>query len=181
MNAPALKPYTADDYWNLPSNARAELIDGELYAMTPPKRVHQEIVTGVAADLTLYIREHSGPCRVYAAPFAVNLDGDESTWVEPDVSVICDPSKLSDRGCEGAPDLIIEVASPTSRRMDYIVKMARYQEAGVREYWIVDPEAGHTMVYRYQTADAPATYMLDEAVPVELFPGLLITVADLLR
>lgn len=181
MNMPTLKPYTSDDYWNLPSNVRAELIDGELYGMTPPGRIHQKIVTRLAQQLQNHIDSRGGSCEVYAAPFAVNLDGNERTWVEPDISVICNPSKLSNRGCEGAPDLVVEVVSPTSRRMDYLIKPPRYQGAGVREYWIVDPETAQTTVCRYgKDSTAPTTHPFADAIPVGIFPGLTVAVDTLL-
>ena len=110
--------YTSEDYWNLPDSQRAELIDGQLYNMAPPSRMHQRLVMELSATIRDYIRSHHGSCQVYPAPFAVNLDADDKDWVEPDISVICDPSKLTDRGCTGAPDWIVEIVSPSSRRMD---------------------------------------------------------------
>ena len=102
---PLLKPrlYTSDDYWNLPENTRAELIDGQLYNMTPSSRIHQRISGQLYITIGTYIEEHRGNCQIYAAPFAVNLDCEDKNWVEPDLSVICDPDKLTDRGCSGAP------------------------------------------------------------------------------
>lgn len=174
-------PYTSEDYWNLPDGRRAELIDGELYDMTPPSRVHQDVAFGIAHVLQAYVDKHGGPCRIYPAPFAVNLLEDDSTYVEPDVSVICDPSKLSDRGCEGAPDLVVEVVSPSSRRRDYLLKATRYENAGVREYWIVDPDARQTAVYRYDLEDLRlSTYAFEEPVPVGIWGDLSITIAGLL-
>lgn len=174
-------PYTSKDYWNLPDDRRAELIDGELYDMPTPGRVHQEIVGGIACHFANYVEAKGGTCEVYLGPFAVNLFGDDSAYVEPDVSVICDPSKLSERGCEGAPDLVVEVVSPSSRRRDYLLKAARYENAGVREYWIVDPDARQTAVYRYDLEDLRlSTYAFEEPVPVGIWGDLSITVADLL-
>jgi len=100
---PLLKPrlYTSDDYWNLPENTRAELIDGQLYNMAPPSRIHQRISGQLYITIGTYIEEHRGNCQIYAAPFAVNLDCEDKNWVEPDLSVICDPDKLTDRGCSG--------------------------------------------------------------------------------
>ena len=166
--------YTSEDYWSLPDGRRAELIDGELYDMAPPNRRHQRIVGGIHHAIMSHIDVHGGPCEVYMAPFAVNLDANDKTWVEPDVLVVCDPAKLSDRGCEGAPDLVVEVVSPSSRQRDYLLKACRYQEAGVREYWIVDPELGRTTVYRYEGAPlAPVVYPFDVPVPVGIFEGAL--------
>lgn len=131
--------YTSKDYWTLPEGCRAELIDGQLYDMAPPSRIHQKLVFQIAHRLENYIESQKGKCEVYPAPFAVNLDADDKNWVEPDISVICNPDKLKDRGCSGAPDFIVEVVSPGSRRMDYAHKVSLYLESGVREYWIVDP------------------------------------------
>ena len=85
--------YTSEDYWNLPDGQRAELIDGQLYNMAPPSRMHQEILSALHWKIRSYIAEHGGSCKVYPAPFAVNLDADDKDWVEPDISVICDHSK----------------------------------------------------------------------------------------
>ena len=129
---------TSEDYWNLPEGQRAELIDGHFYDMAPPSRIHQKLIMELSATIRQYIKDNSGSCEVYPAPFAVNLYADDKTYVEPDISVICDKNKLTDRGCKGAPDFIIEIVSPGSRKMDYSTKNALYSDAGVREYWIVD-------------------------------------------
>lgn len=180
MPMPKSGEFTSADYWNLPEGVRAELIDGVLYDMAPPSWEHQKIVAGLVRRLGNHVETNGGPCQVVGAPIAVNLCADDSTWVEPDVIVVCDPEKVSARGCEGAPDFVAEVVSPSSVTMDYFTKAARYQRAGVREYWIVDPAARQTSVYRYQ--DGPnllACYPFDAAVPVGVFKGLAITVAEL--
>lgn len=121
-------------------------------------------------------------CYVYPAPFAVNLDAEDKNWVEPDVSVICDKNKLTDSGCSGAPDLVIEVVSASSRKMDYVLKNTLYEQAGVKEYWIVDPLKGASTVYRYQEDNSFITfYSFDTPVPVGIFDGFSITFADLLN
>lgn len=114
---------TSEDYWNLPEGQRAELIDGHFYDMAPPSRIHQKLIMELSATIRQYIKDNSGSCEVYPAPFAVNLYADDKTYVEPDISVICDKNKLTDRGCKGAPDFIIEIVSPGSRKMDYSTKM----------------------------------------------------------
>ena len=162
MPLPKQHTYTSEDYWNLPDGQRAELIDGKLYNMAPPSRIHH------------------GSCQVYPAPFAVNLDADDNDWVEPDISVICDHSKLTDKGCSGAPDLMIEVVSPSSSRMDYIIKLNLYMSAGVREYWIVDPLRQRTIVYRLESGDAPTIFAFSQPVSVGIFPDLEICIADLI-
>lgn len=168
-------PYTAEDYWNLPEGVRAELIDGELYDMTPPSWTHQQIVAGLVRVLGNRIEENGGPCKVCPAPIAVNLAGDETTWVEPDVVVVCDPAKISERGVEGAPDFVVEVVSPSSVSLDYLTKASRYQRAGVGEYWIVDPLSRHTTVYRFEEDGAGFMnrYGFDDPVPVGIWDGNL--------
>lgn len=172
---------TEPDYWNLPDGQRAELIDGQLYDMAPPNRIHQELVMGLGAVLLNHIRQKQKTCKVYPAPFAVNLDAQNQNWVEPDISVICDPDKLTERGCEGAPDLIIEIVSPGSRKMDYMTKHYLYSNAGVREYWIVDPAKEHTTIYRFEHDDAPVIIPFDQTFQAGICPELDITIADLLK
>ena len=133
--------YTIDDIYALPDGQRAELIDGRMYMMTPPRRIHQEIVSQLTKVIGQYIDAHDGKCKVYPAPFAVFLNQDDRNYVEPDISVICDRNKLDAHGCKGAPDMVIEILSPSNRRHDRLVKLDLYQRAGVREYWIVSPEA----------------------------------------
>ena len=132
--------YTIEDINNLPEGERAELIDGQLYSMLLPKQKHQRIAMELSTAINSYIKTKGGTCEVYAAPFAVFLNEDDYNYVEPDISVICDKNKLDDRGCNGAPDWIIEIVSPSSKQMDYFTKLFKYRSAGVREYWIVDPE-----------------------------------------
>lgn len=165
---------TAEDYWNLPEGERAELIDGELWDLAAPSRSHQFIQGEIAYAIRAYIKGRKGRCQAYEAPFAVNLFADDTTFVEPDVSVVCDRSKLSDRGCEGAPDLVVEIVSPSSRSMDYRTKQSLYMSAGVREYLIVDPSLERTTVY-YGEAEAdpaPMVYPFASDMPVSIFPGL---------
>lgn len=181
MSLPSNTTYTADDYWNLPDGERAELINGQLYALASPSRIHQEIIIELTYHFQHYIKSNKGNCKIYTAPFAVNLNANDQTFVEPDISVICDPDKLSDRGCEGAPDLVIEVVSPSSRRMDYIRKMALYADAGVREYWIVDPATEQTTLYRFEETDAPAIIPFNQDIPVGIYENLQINIADLLQ
>ena len=173
--------YTSEDYWNLPEEERAELINGKFYDMAPPSRIHQKLVSKLTALLNQYIADHHGSCEVYPAPFAVNLDADDKDWVEPDVSVICDPNKLTDRGCSGAPDLIFEIVSPASRKMDYGLKNTVYSDAGVREYWIVDPVKEKVVVYCYENDSDPYLYSFDVDIPVGIYSGLTIRIRDLLK
>lgn len=145
-----MKKCTIEDIYTLPEGQRAELFDGQLYMMAPPYRQHQDILNYILTEINLYIRSKNGKCRVYPAPFAVFLNADEKTYVEPDISVICDQEKLTKRGCNGAPDWVIEIVSQASRRMDYMIKLFKYQKAGVREYWIVDPKKKCIIVYNFE-------------------------------
>lgn len=131
--------YTIKDIYALPDRQRAELIDGNIYMMAPPTTRHQRIVGALYTQIYNYLKGNRGKCEVIPSPFAVFLN-DEKNYVEPDISVICDPDKIDDDGCHGAPDWIVEIVSPGSRRMDYMIKLFKYRSAGVREYWIVDPE-----------------------------------------
>lgn len=181
MPLPRENRYTLEDIFNLPDGQRAELIDGQIYMMSPPNRIHQKLSGELYAAIHSHIRGKGGSCEVYAAPFAVILNQDEDTYVEPDISVICDKEKLSDRGCEGAPDMVIEIVSPSSRQMDYSIKNALYSQSGVREYWIVDPAKERTTVYWYEEDAMPVISPFDQPLTVGILDGLQITIADLLK
>ena len=180
MSVPKETACTLEDIYALPDGRRAELIDGQIYMMTPPTYRHQRLVVQLSRIIGNYIVDQKGTCEVLPAPFAVNLHADDETYVEPDISVICDKSKLSDRGCEGAPDFIIEIVLPGSRRMDYTIKNALYSEAGVREYWIVDPAKERTTIYRYEEDAAPMICPFEQPITVGIYGDLQITVSELL-
>lgn len=180
MPLPKEDIYTIADIYALPDGERAELIDGQIYDMTPPNRIHQRIATKLTSIIDRYISDNKGSCEVYTAPFAVFLNEDDRTYVEPDVSVICDPQKLNDKGCNGAPDWIIEIVSPSSQRMDYMTKLFKYRTAGVREYWIVDPEEEKVLVYKFGEQEDFMRYSFDEEIPVGIYSGFEINIADLL-
>ena len=142
--------YTIDDIYALPEGKRAELIDGQMYMMATPSTKHQRLVKEFTYQIENYIRGKNGDCEVLPAPFAVFLNADNKTYVEPDISVICDKDKLNDKGCNGAPDWIIEIVSPTSRQMDYYKKLFQYRMANVKEYWVVDPDKQMITVYNFE-------------------------------
>jgi Uma2 family endonuclease len=177
------RPYTIDDIYSLPDGTRAELINGQIYNMAPPSRKHQEITGELFATIRDYIHSNHGSCRPYLAPFAVFLNKDSLNYVEPDISVICDPSKLDDRGCNGAPDWIIEVVSAGSVRMDYMIKLFKYRSAGVREYWIVDPIKERVTVYMFNQGNEDdeniGEYTFSEDVPSWIYPGFSINLSKL--
>ena len=165
--------YTIEDIYALPEGERAELIDGQIYYMAPPSRKHQRISTRHTSIIDRYIEDHQGQCQVYAAPFAVYLDESTNTYVEPDISVICDPNKLNDKGCNGAPDWIIEIVSPASKRMDYYTKLFKYRTAGVKEYWIVDPDKSRIIVYNFEQSTMDE-YSFTDSVKAGIYNDLLI-------
>lgn len=175
------KEYCSDDYWRLPEGERAELIHGQLYAMAPPGFLHQKLVMEISAAIHRFIKEKHGRCEVIPAPFAVNLDQEDKNWVEPDISVICDKEKITGRGCVGAPDLIIEVVSPSTRKADYCTKYMLYAESGVKEYWIVDPKRQTTMIYRFMEDFAPVIYPFAAEMESVVLPGLLVCIRKMLE
>lgn len=142
--------YTIDDIYALPDGERAELMDGELYMMAAPGMEHQYIVMELCYRIRDYLGKNNASCKVFPSPFAVFLNADDTIYLEPDISVICDKDKLTDEGCKGEPDWVIEVASPSSRPHDYNKKMLKYKTTGVREYWIVDHEKNRIMVYNFE-------------------------------
>ncbi len=173
--------YTYADYAQWPEDERWELIDGVPYAMTAPQRLHQDIVFELGRQIGNYLQ--GKPCKGYTAPFDVRLprqdeaDAKVETVVQPDLSVICDPSKLDKQGCRGAPDWIVEVLSPSTALKDMDSKRSLYQRHGVQEYWIIHPEDRWILVY---TLDAqgrygqPGVFGMDEPTVVQRFPELSI-------
>ena len=170
--------YTTEDIYSLPEGQRAELIDGQMYMMAPPNRIHQKLVSNFTKIIGMHIDSKGGTCEVYPAPFAVFVTEDDTNYVEPDISVICDKSKLDDRGCVGAPDWIIEIVSPGSRKMDYFTKLFKYRTAGVREYWIVDPGKNLILVYNFDTSDSEQ-YTFADTVKVGIYEDLYIDFTNL--
>lgn len=168
--------YTEEDYYNLPENVHAELIDGQFYNMSAPSRIHQKILNSINNVIYNYIQSKNGLCEVYPAPFAVKLFGDDSsTIVEPDISVICDQDKLTDKGCSGAPDWIIEIISPSNPEHDYIYKLRLYASAGVREYWIVDPQEERIFVYYLEKAKFKVEmFTFQDSIKVNIYDDLQI-------
>lgn len=167
--------YTINDIYALPDGERAELIDGKIYYMAPPGRTHQQILFSLSRRIADYIDSKSGNCEIYIAPFAVVLNADDINYVEPDISVICDLSKLDEKGCHGAPDWIIEIVSPGNKPMDYFTKLFKYRTAGVREYWIVDPTKELVTVYRFEK-ETMEQYSFGEMVPVGIYDGFAVKV-----
>lgn len=171
--------YTIEDIYNLPDGKHAELIDGKIYYMAPPSRKHQDISMQLSFAINSHILKNNGSCRVYAAPFAVYLNKDDKNYIEPDISVICDKNKLTDNGCMGAPDLIIEIVSPGNPEHDYVTKLGKYKTAGVREYWIVDPRNETVKVYFFEAGVFAQNYSFEETIPVNIYDDFAIDFSGL--
>ena len=167
--------YTIEDIYALPNGERAELIDGKIYYMAPPNTKHQRLVHFFDREIGNYIQSKHGECEVFPAPFAVFLNENDTNYVEPDISVICDKNKISDKGCHGAPDWIIEIVSPSSKQMDYYKKLFKYRTAGVREYWVVDPEKELVTIYSFEK-DSMEEYSFDKDIPVGIYERFSIKV-----
>lgn len=138
--------HTVEELESMPEGIRAELIDGRIFYQATPSRLHQ-------------------------APLALYLNRDNETYLEPDLMVVCDESRLDEKGCHGAPDMVAEIVSPSSRSRDYLMKLSLYQKAGVREYWIVDPEQGKIMVYRFDIGNVEI-YGFQDTVGLSVLDGL---------
>jgi Uma2 family endonuclease len=169
-------------------DVRAEIVNGRVYMMSPPVTEHQRVSMALSALIWTFLDDK--PCQVFPAPFGVRLfpreDESDDTVVEPDIVVVCDPAKLDKRGCNGPPDLIIEILSPSTTSHDKVVKFNKYLQAGVREYWIVDTdikgievfvlsnEKYITNVYGVNEAGTPEADWVDDIVPATVLPGLKI-------
>ena len=169
--------YTLEDYYALPEDKRYELIDGVLYEMTVPTTVHQIIALQMCYQIERFIEEREGNCMTYIAPVDVQLDCDDKTMVEPDVIILCDRSKDINRCIYGAPDFVAEVLSKSTRRKDIGVKTYKYANAGVREYWMIDPKDMKVIVYTFaQNDDAEDTVSIfgfQDKIPVGIYNGEL--------
>ena len=166
--------YTIEDRNALPEDHPSELIDGVIYNMASPALRHQSISGAIYRQLWNYVDSQGGDCIPFIAPTDVRLDRDERTMVVPDVFVICQPDDDrmdNDKYINGAPDLIIEVLSPSTRRKDMFTKLHKYEAAGVREYWIVDPNKEKVIVYIFGEESDVSLYRFDSEVPVGIYQG----------
>ena len=139
--------------------------------MAPPSTRHQRLVSDLHYQIKDFIKRNHGECEAFPAPFAVFLNENDENYVEPDISVICDKNKITDKGCNGAPDWVIEIVSPSSKQMDYYKKLFKYRTAGVREYWVADPERELVTVYNFEK-DSMEEYSLDKDLPVGIYEGV---------
>ena len=176
--------YTYADYkeWELDKGERYELIYGEAYAMSAPNTRHQAILGGVFARFYNFLEGKT--CKVFPAPFDVRLfyedDESDDTVVQPDISVICDNKKLGHEGCRGAPDLVVEILSPSNSAIEMQQKLELYRDAGVREYWVIDPENNKLTVYCFKKGTIiTKTYKNTDTVAVTVLMGLNIELEQL--
>lgn len=164
--------YTVEDYLGLPEDVRVELINGYFYNMASPTAVHQKIVTSVLQQLENYVDRNEGVCVPFCAPLDVQLCGDDTCMVQPDVLVLCEPERLLKNGrVYGAPDFVAEVLSESNRMYDLGLKLGEYARAGVREYWIIDPENREICAYDFEKGRLPKLYTFEDEVPVMIWDG----------
>ena len=177
------KVYTYEDYLKFADDEVVEIIDGRILAMSPaPSRIHQKIIMELSAEIRNYIKSNNGDCEVYPAPFDVILKNDDedvslsTNIVQPDISVICDKNKLTDKGCTGSPDMIIEVISPFNTSNDYVRKLNLYEHFKIREYWIVNPIEKNILVYTLTNDgyNAPKIFSFNDKIKVNIYDNLYI-------
>lgn len=173
--------YTYADYLNFTDDEIVEIIGGRIFAMSPaPSRIHQKIIMKIAYKLENYININNGTCEVYPAPFDVVLVNEKENElsskniVQPDISVVCDKNKLTEKGCTGSPDMIVEVVSAFNPQNDYVKKLNLYQEYKVKEYWIVNPMKKNILVYTLTENGygMPDIYTFNDKVKVNIFKSL---------
>jgi Uma2 family endonuclease len=163
--------YTLEDYLRLPDDQRVELIDGVFYDMAAPTTIHQSIAGFLHKEFLDFVMANKGPCFPFISPVDVQLDCDDKTVVQPDVLVVCDRTKYKNGRVFGAPDLVVEVLSPSTRRKDMQLKMYKYAGAGVREYWMVDPDKKLVVQYDLEHLGIPAIYNFQSVIPVLIWDG----------
>ena len=181
--------YTYADYLTWLDDKRRELINGFIHLMSAPMRVHARVSRKLFSAVDRFIDFNKGKCHIYYAPFDVRFPSNNETAdnkiynvVQPDFCVICDLYKLDDKGCIGAPDLIVEVLSPSTLKYDWNYKFNLYESGGVREYWIVDPKAKLVNAFILQpdgNYDLGTVYDCTQKAPVHIFKGLEIDLKEL--
>ena len=170
---------TLEQYEAFPEDVRAEVFDGVVYDMSSPSEAHQTILVELSTILNNYIKSKKGSCRVFPAPFDVKLSDNPLTIVQPDLMIICDKSKLDGKRCNGAPDFVIEIVSPSNPADDYIRKLYYYKNAEVREYWIVDPRRKTVTVNYFEGNIISVQYPFDSIIKVNIYDDLYINFSDI--
>ena len=161
--------YTVQNYYDLPDNVRAELIDGVLYFKGSPSYLHQLVLVEIITILHNFIRKNKGGCHVLAAPLDVQIDCDEDSMLQPDIMVSCRKERREEWGIFGAPDMVVEITSPSTRMLDIKKKLEKYRSAGVREYWIVDLQKRIILTYFFERDINPQLYNFESEIPVAMF------------
>jgi Uma2 family endonuclease len=165
---------TIEDYRKLPEDVRVELIDGRFYYMESPSYKHQHLLSELLFHISFYLKKNHGICEVLPAPMEVQLDEDDYTLMQPDLLIVCDRNKILERTIFGAPDFIAEIMSPASRKKDMRLKLMKYYHAGVREYWIIDPERARVLSYFFEeSALIPTLYTFEQEIPVRIYESNL--------
>ena len=172
------RDFTLKDIENLPDGVRAEVIDGQIFYFAAPSEIHQRLLGNLYFRVREYVKMNAGACKVYVAPFAVRLIEDEKNYMEPDMVIICDRDKIKEDGCHGTPDFIIEVISKSTKARDYGLKTMKYREAGVKEYWIVDPIREIVLTYWFEDETLNTIYGINDEIESRLFVGLKINVME---
>ncbi|GHV74512.1 hypothetical protein AGMMS49940_18140 [Spirochaetia bacterium] len=157
------------------ADKRYELMDGATYMMASPSVIHQQISGELSRQFSNFLL--GKPCRVFSAPLDIRLfpreDRTDDTVVQPDLLVVCDKTKLSEGSCDGAPDLVIEIVSPSNTVQELLKKFNYYLDAGVREYWVVNPDTQTVQAHVLENGHFVSTiYKKDSAIPVSILPGL---------
>ena len=170
---------TLEQYELLPEDSHIEVFEGIPYNMASPSQEHQTISVELSTTINNYIKKQNGSCRVFCAPFDVKLNDLSLAIVQPDLLVICDKNKLDGKRCNGAPDFIIEIVSPASRKMDYLLKLFKYRSAGVREYWIVDIAKNRITVYNFNHDYSIEEYSFTDTVKAGIYEDLSIDFSEI--
>ena len=173
--------YTVEDYYALPDERRVELIDGVIYDMSAPTCNHQLVGGEIYRQIANYIHGNKGKCIPMMSPVDVRLNCDNKTMVQPDVLILCDRSKMKRWGILGAPDFVLEVLSPSTKRKDCIKKLEKYREAGVKEYWMIDPYKRKVIIYQFELEMYPTVYGIEGKIPVGLYEGNLMIDMDIVK
>ena len=173
--------YEEKDIEELSEYARAELINGKLYMLSAPNRMHQYLITELLFRIKSHISQNKGKCHVYTSPFDVRLFDDGSTVVQPDLLIVCKKDILTKKGCTGAPDWIIEIVSESNSSHDYITKMVQYQKAGVREYWIIDPFQELATVFNFEDARKSEQYTYEDYIPSGVLDDFKVRIFDFIN